>query len=184
MDEVRKSNRGPSAAAENRAAIIAAAGQLLAEGGYDVPLSAIARRAGVGQGSLYRHFPDRISLALAVFAENVEALGAVAEEKGATLGTVLAAIADQAVASSAFIELLHTSRQDSRVVGLAEDIGRILERLLDEDRRAGRVAAELSSQDVMVAVAMVGSAIGAEDPARRAETAVRALRLVSAAFRP
>ncbi len=184
MDEVRKSNRGPSAAAENRAAIIAAARQLLAEGGYDVPLRAIARRAGVGQGSLYRHFPDRISLALAVFAENVEALGAVAEEKGSTLGTVLAAIAEQAVASSAFIELLHTSRHDPRVLGLAEDIARIVHRLLDEDRRVGRVADWLNPQDVMVAVMMIGSAIGAEDPGRRRETAERALRLVSAAFRP
>ena len=48
-------------------------------------MSAIARRAGVGQGSLYRHFPDKISLALAAFEENVsgiEALAAFAREHG------------------------------------------------------------------------------------------------------
>lgn len=184
MDEVRKGNRGPSAAAENREAIITAARELLAEGGYDVPLSAIARRAGVGQGSLYRHFPDRISLALAVFAENLEALASVAESPEATLDSLVEAIADQAVESSAFIELLLTSRRDHRVRDLAEGIGRILGRLLDEGRGAGRIADWVTLDDVLVAVSMLGSAIGAEEPARRTETAVRARRLVTSAFRP
>ncbi|MEV6041596.1 helix-turn-helix domain-containing protein [Nonomuraea sp. NPDC052116] len=35
--------------------------------GYDAPLSLVARTAGVGQGGLYRHFPDRLGLVLAVF---------------------------------------------------------------------------------------------------------------------
>ena len=42
---------------------------MFAEGGVDAPLSAVAKLAGVGQGSLYRHFPDRGALALAVFGE-------------------------------------------------------------------------------------------------------------------
>lgn len=184
MTELRKGNRGPSAAAENRASIISAARELLAEGGYDVPLSAIARRAGVGQGSLYRHFPDRITLALTVFAENIDALASAAEEPDATLDGLLEAIADQAVESSAFIELLHTARRDPRVLDLAEKVGLILERLLDEGRRAGRIADWVGLDDVLVAVTMLGTAIGAEEPAKRRETATRARRLLSAAFRP
>lgn len=58
-----RANRGPAAAAENRAAIIKAAGEVFAEQGLGAPLNSIAKRAGVGQGSLYRHFPTRASLA-------------------------------------------------------------------------------------------------------------------------
>ena len=63
VPEPTKANRGPSAGPENRRALIAAARAVFAESGYSAPLSAVARRAGVGQGSLYRHFPDRVALA-------------------------------------------------------------------------------------------------------------------------
>lgn len=69
----RPSNRGPAAAAENRAAILAAARTLFTDAGYRVPLRTIAKHAGVGQGVLYRHFSDRLTLADAVFAENFDA---------------------------------------------------------------------------------------------------------------
>ena len=58
-----RANRGPAAAAENRRALIAAAREVYADGGLAAPFSAVAKRAGVGQGSLYRHFPDRTALA-------------------------------------------------------------------------------------------------------------------------
>lgn len=71
-------NRGPAAAPANRAAILAAARQVFADQGYRAPLSAIAKAAGVGQGVLYRHFPDRLSLAYEVFADNFAELERVA----------------------------------------------------------------------------------------------------------
>ena len=67
-------NRGPAAAAANRAALIEAGRELFSREGYAVPMSAIARTAGVGQGVLYRHFPTRIELALAVFSDNIDDL--------------------------------------------------------------------------------------------------------------
>src|ERR1044072_9025173 len=101
MPDVRRMNRGPGAAAGNRAPLIAAARDVFATAGYDAPLSMVARTAGVGQGSLYRHFPDRVSLALAVFEEGVTALEALAAEPGATLDDVLALITAQAIAATA-----------------------------------------------------------------------------------
>lgn len=44
----------------------------------DAPLSAVARRAGIGQGTLYRHFPDRESLVLEIYRREVEQLVASA----------------------------------------------------------------------------------------------------------
>ncbi|MGO1628191.1 helix-turn-helix domain-containing protein, partial [Microbacterium sp.] len=71
-EERPRKNRGPAAAAENRRALIAAARAVFADGGFAVPFSAIARRAGVGQGSLYRHFPTKIALAAAVFDDDID----------------------------------------------------------------------------------------------------------------
>ena len=77
-----QANRGPAAAAENRAAILGAARRLLAEQGYDIPLSLIAREAGVSQGVMYRHFRSRLELALEVFEDNFVAMEDIVESGG------------------------------------------------------------------------------------------------------
>jgi AcrR family transcriptional regulator len=60
-----------SDAERNRAQIIAAARAAFAESGLDAPMHAIARRAGVGIGTLYRRFPDRGALIAAAFADEM-----------------------------------------------------------------------------------------------------------------
>ncbi len=57
----------------NRLRILEAAAEVLASPG-DTSLKSIARRAGVGQGTLYRHFPTRESLVLEVYGEEVDEL--------------------------------------------------------------------------------------------------------------
>src|SRR6185436_19562981 len=102
----RRANRGRAAAEGNRKALGAAALEVFAEGGIEAPLSAVAKRAGVGQGSLYRHFPDRVSLALAAFEENVAELEAAATDPGATLDSLLAVITQQTIDSIAFVDIV------------------------------------------------------------------------------
>ncbi|WP_051423413.1 TetR/AcrR family transcriptional regulator [Arthrobacter sp. MA-N2] len=62
----------------NRRALVEAARVLFAEQGLDVPLDAIAKRAGLGNATLYRHFPDRrgliIEALLVNLARNQEAI--------------------------------------------------------------------------------------------------------------
>jgi AcrR family transcriptional regulator len=58
-----------SDARRNRNLLLRAAGEVLREEGLDAPLDEIARRAGVGNATLYRHFPAREDLYEAVFAE-------------------------------------------------------------------------------------------------------------------
>ena len=65
-------------AAGNRARIIAAARSAIASGDGEVKLNAIARQAGVGQGTLYRHFPTREDLLAEVYREDVGDLVAAA----------------------------------------------------------------------------------------------------------
>jgi AcrR family transcriptional regulator len=62
-----------TAAARNRAAILEAAHELLA-GSAAVSMNEVAKRAGVGAGTLYRHFPAREDLILAVYRHDVQKL--------------------------------------------------------------------------------------------------------------
>src|SRR5690349_18536812 len=67
-------------ALRNYERIIASARQAFAEQGPDAPLEDIARRAGVGIGTLYRHFPNRDVLIEAVYRSSIEELSARAHE--------------------------------------------------------------------------------------------------------
>src|SRR5215211_7734990 len=58
-------------AARNRAALVAAAREVMAERGLEAPLDEIARRAGIGNATLYRRFPRRVDLIAAVFADRM-----------------------------------------------------------------------------------------------------------------
>lgn len=63
----------------NREQLLTAAKAAFAEAGAEVPLEEIARRAGVGIGTLYRHFPTRDALLSAVYRREVEQLAGAAE---------------------------------------------------------------------------------------------------------
>jgi AcrR family transcriptional regulator len=61
-------------ARRNYEKVLAAAREAFAEGGEATALEDIARRAGVGIGTLYRHFPNRQALLEAVYVDEVEAM--------------------------------------------------------------------------------------------------------------
>ncbi|GIH80548.1 TetR family transcriptional regulator [Planobispora longispora] len=175
---MRRVNRGPSAAAENRAALIAAAREVFASDGYEAPLTSITRVARVGQGSLYRHFPDRISLALAVFEDGVRELEALAAEPGATLDAMLALMTEQMIASTAFVDMVSVSPADPRILRLGDHVAGLLDGLLAEARRAGRIRADLTAGDLMLAVGMVAGILSKKPAADRREAAELAWKLL------
>ena len=73
-------------ARRNRDLLLAAAKDVFTERGVDAPLDDIARRAGVGNATMYRHFPTRSDLIVAVYADEVADLCARGEELAATQG--------------------------------------------------------------------------------------------------
>ncbi len=80
-DRSAKTTRRPRAdAVRNRERVLAAAKAVFSAGGPDASLEAVARRAGVGIGTLYRHFPTREALFEAVYRREVEQLVELAEE--------------------------------------------------------------------------------------------------------
>ena len=67
-------------AVRNRERVLEAAEAVLSTGGPDASLEAVARRAGVGIGTLYRHFPTREALFEAVYRREVQQLADLAEQ--------------------------------------------------------------------------------------------------------
>src|SRR5271170_1836043 len=105
-------------ARQNRTRLISAATAAFAENGADAPLEDIARRAGVGIGTLYRHFPTRVDLQAAVFRSQVETVCAAADEY------MISATPDQALSGwlRAMAAYLATKRGLSRA--LVDSLGR------------------------------------------------------------
>lgn len=67
-------------AQRNLGAVLEAAKAVFAESGVDAPVREIAARAGVGVGTLYRHFPQRSDLIVAVFQQEIDSCAEAASE--------------------------------------------------------------------------------------------------------
>src|SRR5579884_3291798 len=78
--ESEVTSRKPRAdAARNRERVLEAAKTVFSAGGAEASLEAVARAAGVGIGTLYRHFPTREALYEAVYRREVQQLADLAE---------------------------------------------------------------------------------------------------------
>ena len=144
-------------ARRNRERLLAAATAAFAEHGADAPLEEIARGAGVGIGTLYRHFPTRLALQEAVFRSQVETVCARGNELAAdpSPGDAFAAwlrvlggfLATKRGLSQA---LIATFGKDSELISSCSQVMRgTAERLLSRAQRAGAVRADLTTVDVM-----------------------------------
>jgi len=145
-------------AARNRAKLIATGREVFAEQGPDASLEEVARRAGVGIGTLYRHFPSRETLAEEIFAEHIAEVVAAAED---------AAVAEDAWAGlvSFFERVLDLQARNLPLRGLflrhgggrgiAERRRRIvplLERLVERGREQDVLRDDLAAGDLTVAL--------------------------------
>lgn len=174
-------NLGPRAAAGNRAALLAAAREVFGSAGTGAPLSAVAKRAGVGQGSLYRHFPDRLDLVVAVFEEQVVAVEKLAATPGADLADLLGLVTRNAIDSVGFVDLVRSRvPADGRIVALGERVAVALGTRLAGATGSGAVRAGTTADDLLLAVAMVAGGLSqaeGEDRVRRARRAWELLGL-------
>lgn len=179
-DERRPANHGRKVADRNRSALLTAAREIYAEYGLEAPLSAIARRAGVGQGVLYRHFPDRARVAEAVLDENVRQIERAAAAEGTNFDDVLGVLTWHLTESAAFLGLLHAHRAEDRpdASALSQRVERALRERLPEEHRLA------AANDLMLAVAMVSGAASGPTRAEREHRVVAAWRLLGVAVGP
>ena len=169
-------------AKRNREAIVAAARELFAEGA-EVPLYEVARRAGVGQATLYRNFPDRRDLAAALMLEEMEHTEQLAADHAGDPDAFFVLLRNIVDTIARFRALGELAREDSCVGSALDSRRRRLRELLTEPLRAakaaGTVRCDLTIDDVFLVVLMVKGVIdGADGPAARAAAASRALTLL------
>ena len=157
----------------NRRALLQAAHELFAAG-RDVPMYEVARRAGVGQATLYRHFPDRLSL-LAALAE--EALASLEKQARAippgpdAFAALLRLVAAALARSGAFTEVLQEEEKGRGRCDPGSLLHRLLERVLalvagplQQAKAAGAISDDFDTEDVVLVLAMVKGALDAAGP--------------------
>ena len=144
-------------ARRSRAKLLDAATAAFAEHGADAPLDDVARRAGVGIGTLYRHFPTRLDLQAAVFRSQVQSVCATADELIAT-ATPEQAFAGWLRAMAAYLvtkrglssALIATLGRDSELISSCWMAMRdTADRLLAHAQEAGMVRDDISAEDVL-----------------------------------
>jgi AcrR family transcriptional regulator len=157
-------------ARRNYQRLLAAAAEAFAErGADDISLEEIARRAGVGIGTLYRHFPTRQALLEAVYRDQVDALDARAAEL-MQADSPAAALAEWLAVLVAFGKTkrsLTTGMLDSELLSSCRDVLRgANDALLARAQQAGAVRAEVRGIDVIRLAHGVNMAADPEDPAQ------------------
>ncbi|MEW9547251.1 TetR/AcrR family transcriptional regulator [Nonomuraea sp. NPDC050783] len=164
-------------AQRNHDLLLAAAAQVFAEKGADAPLDEVARRAGVGNATMYRHFPTRSDLLVAVYADEVAQLCA----RGEALLAEGLADGRPAEALRAWLRLFMTHVAAKRDLALAvagdERSRRLADwhaamlatasDLVDAARRAGAARPDLDVRDLLTLVKGIALAADGEEQAAR-----------------
>ena len=195
MDEAKASGAGDTGpvvlparplradARRNRDRLVAAAASAFGTEGVDTSLEAIARSAGVGIGTLYRHFPTREALIEVVYCREVEALVAAADDLSRSQP------ADEALAQwmQRFVDYIAAKRGMGESLKIlfvsksplfAETSGLIplaLKGLVDRAVAAGAIRADADSGDVLHALSSVYAAASGPDWRERSRRLVRLL---------
>lgn len=163
-------------AQRNRAAIVAAASEMMLSRRTSVLIPEIARRAGVGQATLYRHFPDRQALTAAVIAHELarlEAYVAANADRPAAFRDLLAELLRTQIAMRPLV--LHVRRLDRATRDRYQQ--RMIATLTAPLRRAqqeGHVRADLAPADLALLCTMVEGVVETAD----ADAATRSIDLM------
>lgn len=144
-------------AADNRARILVVARELFAEQGIDVPMTAIARRAGVGVATLFRRFPDRRTLIAEVFATQITHCESVLVEAAADpdpwhgFCTFIKDLGRMQIEDRGFTEaFLSSFTEDSGVDEKRQRTESTFADLVERAQKTGRLRSDFSPSDLML----------------------------------
>ena len=155
-------------AQRNRRRILDAAAEAFSEGGLDVGVAEIARRAGVGAGTLFRRFPTKEDLIFAIIEERTLELiaagrDAIAEEDpAAALRQFMFAGVEMHVRDQGFFDaVVSRVNKEGRLRELHDEIIDIAGELLERGQAAGTVRDDLAPADLPL---LMCAAAGAASP--------------------
>src|ERR1700735_2400976 len=179
-EQAAKADRKPRIdAVRNRERVLEAAKAVFSAGGADASLEAVAKRAGVGIGTLYRHFPTREALFEAVYRHEVDQLSDLAER-----------LSDEAAPVEALRRWLHANvrliaTKKGMVAALAlaahrpselhayssDRLTKAVVSLLDHAAKAGEIRTDITPEDLLRA--LVGMCYNVYDTPNWRRTALR-----------
>jgi AcrR family transcriptional regulator len=156
-------------AARNRQRILDAAKELFAERGLSVTLHDIAARAGVGVGTIYRHFPDKKPLIDAIFEEHLAEMTALFEQALAdpdpwrSIVWVHEQTLENQARNRGLKELLlgTTPEAPDRARQFRAQLHPLAAQLIERGQAAGVVRADAETQDFGLLQTMVGAVMDA-----------------------
>jgi AcrR family transcriptional regulator len=141
--------------------LLEAAKAVFATSGVDAPVREIATRAGVGVGTIYRHFPHRSDLVAAVFRREVDACAAAAKtlsrahEPDEALARWLSRYASFVATKRGLAAAVHSGDAtfDALPGYFRDHLGPALQSLLTDAATAGKIRDDVSPGDLLRAVA-------------------------------
>lgn len=146
-------------AREHREKLLQAAELCFAESGFLVPLEDIADRAGVGRGTLYRNFRNRLDLALAIFEREIDNAAARIDlampldriiatlvEKGARIADLFARLT---------VEIPLDDESYAAFKSLRGRFGTVLAPVVEKAHAEGRMRADADTETLLLAIAMI-----------------------------
>ncbi|GHI07015.1 TetR family transcriptional regulator [Streptomyces cellostaticus] len=149
-------------ALRNRERIVTAAREMFVEHGPDVPLDEIARRAGVGNATVYRNFPDRDALVREVVCSVMDRTAAAAEQALAETGDAFAALerfvhtaADERISALCPMVSSTFDQNHPDLVAARERIEQLVEEVMGRAKAAGQLRADVGVGDLLIVVAQL-----------------------------
>jgi AcrR family transcriptional regulator len=155
-------------AERNRQRILEAAAEVFTERGFEATLDDVARRAGVGVGTVYRRFPGKADLADALFADRIDTLVNLAEsaqgqpDAWAALVTFLEHAAEMLSSDRGLRQILMYAavhgHEDDRVSYARDRMRPAVGSLLKRAQAAGQVRGDLAPTDIPLIEFMLAAA--------------------------
>jgi AcrR family transcriptional regulator len=151
----------------NEQKLLDAAAAVFVRAGVEAPVREIAAEAGLGMGTIYRHFPTRADLVVAVFRHQLDALAVentplAAETPYEALRSWVHRFADFLVTKHGLAEALHSDQAgfESLHAEFVERLLPVLDRLLAASASAGHTRADIRAYDFMLGVGNLCVGVG------------------------
>jgi AcrR family transcriptional regulator len=138
----------------NRALLLKAADELLAESGLDISLNELAKRAGVGVGTVYRHFADKDAVLAALFDQRLDSLAAILQEGLARedpmdgLRHVLYTLGEMQAGDRALFQVMVVSKTAEQRAAVRKRLQPLGTELVRRAKATGQIRRDLSPTDI------------------------------------
>jgi len=162
-------------AARNRRLLLDAAAGTFAEYGMEASIAQVAARAGVGKGTVFRHFASKEYLVAAILADHLDELAATGtalldadDPTAALLEFMTAGVERQSVDRSFCQATTGAVRGEPQVRAASERLAKVAEALTDRARRQGAVRDDVTGHDVVLLISaayQVTAPLQSADPA-------------------